>query len=78
MTLMDEALAQLLARVSPALDALLREHRAEHGELLTTLFLAEVARYAFGARDALVIDTVNDLLVIGGGARAKPAADRLR
>jgi hypothetical protein len=61
----DEAVVRLLARLSPETGRLLDEHRTEYGELLTTLFLGELANYAFAARDETVIDTVNDLLIIG-------------
>lgn len=61
----DEAIVRLLARLSPETRRLLDEHRAEYGELLPTVFLGELADYAFAARDERVLDAVNDLLIIG-------------
>ena len=62
----DEALVRLLARLSPVVAHLRKEHQAEYGELLVTVLLSDVAKHAFGAPDTSVIDAVNDLLLIGG------------
>lgn len=62
---MDEALLRLLGAISPRVEQMYLAHVEEYGELLSTVLLADVARYAFGENDRSVIDAVNDLLILG-------------
>jgi len=66
-TTISELVAELV-RAEPALDAVLREHLADNGELLSHVYMADVTRWLVANGPAALVLAVLEAALIDGDA----------